>query len=194
MLLSDLGNSVSVRTVCPLSIFHAQRKPPELYQLALLVEFVDHLLNGIAGESIRARIPVAIGIKPAVIQRGPLNAQLFQLRNRVHHLRGRDVEFITPSAPAHVVGFAGRLRKVPSFLGEDTRPESQGLVIVTGEYRDEAAGRGEAFPGFEGDIGGHDHRGADSRIGGHFYRERKRQRQSLNVSDSFANRTRPESY
>ena len=83
---------------------------------ALLVEVVGHLLDGVSGKRVAARIPVAIGIEPAIVKRRPLDAHFLQLRNRAQHLRRRDVQLISPAAPTHVVGFARRLGQSPSLL------------------------------------------------------------------------------
>src|SRR6202035_4597034 len=101
-----------------------------------------HLFDGLAGKSIGAWIPVAISIEPAVVERGPLDPQLLQLRNRAQHLRWGDVEFVAPTAPAHVVGFSGRLRNIPSLFLQNARPKMQRLVKISRVDRNETARRG----------------------------------------------------
>src|SRR2546429_4606838 len=96
------------------------------------MEFVRHLLNRVAGKSIRSRTPITVGVKPAVIQRSPLDSELLQFGNRTQHLRWSHIEFISPAAPAHVVGFARRLGNFPSFFLQHTRPQMQRLVKISG--------------------------------------------------------------
>ena len=75
--LHDFRHDVLVRLPFALAVFHAERKPPELHQHSLFVEVVGHLLDGITGKRFGARIPVAVSVEPAIVQRCPLDAQLF---------------------------------------------------------------------------------------------------------------------
>jgi hypothetical protein len=77
MLLRHLRRDIFVRLPLALTVFGAQRQPPQLNKFSLFVEFVGHLLDGVAGERVRSRIPVAVGVEPPVIQRCPLDAKFF---------------------------------------------------------------------------------------------------------------------
>src|SRR5262245_61790017 len=104
MLLHYFRHDVFMRLPSTLAILDPELKPPQLNQLSLLMEVCDHFVDGISGESFRPRVPVSIGIEPAIVERSPLDAKFLQLWNRADHLRRRDVEFVTPPAPTHVVG------------------------------------------------------------------------------------------
>ena len=82
VLLRNFRLDVFVRLVFSLAVFNAQRQPPQLYQFTLLVEVSNHLSYGVAGERVTARIPIAVVVEPAVIERGPLDAEFLQLGNR----------------------------------------------------------------------------------------------------------------
>src|SRR5579864_9619541 len=103
MLLHYIGDDVLMRFVFSLSIFDRQRKPPELNKNSLLVKVVNHLFHGIAWERVGTRTPVTVSIEPAVIERRPLDAEFLKFRNGAEHLLGRDVKFVSPATPAHVV-------------------------------------------------------------------------------------------
>ena len=120
MLLHDFRDHVFMRLPLVLPIFHAQGQPPELRENSLLVKVVHHLLDRISGKCLLPRIPIPVSIEPAIIQRCPLDSQLLQLRHRPQHLRRRDVELVSPPAPAHVVRFVRRLGNLPSFFLQHT--------------------------------------------------------------------------
>src|SRR5229473_6282954 len=122
VLLRNLREYILVRLIFALAVFHAQGQPPQLHQDSLLVKVIRHLLDGIAGKGIRARIPVTVSVEPTIIERRPLDAQFLELRYRAQHLRWGDVEFITPAAPADVMSFARRLGNLPSLFLQHTRP------------------------------------------------------------------------
>ena len=65
-----------------LSIFHGKRQPPDLHELPFFVEVIHHFLDGVAGKRVGARIPVTVSIEPAIVERRPLDAKLFEFRNR----------------------------------------------------------------------------------------------------------------
>src|SRR5216117_2597592 len=92
MFLSYLRNNVFVRLPSALPIFNTNRQPPELHQFSLLMKIVDHLLDRISRERVWPRIPISVGIEPAIIERGPLDVHLFEFGNRSSHLRRRDIE------------------------------------------------------------------------------------------------------
>src|SRR3989442_2357040 len=109
------------------------------------MEFVRHLLNRVAGKSIRSRIPITVCIEPAVIQRSPLDSELLQFGNRTQHLRWSYVELVSPTAPAYVVRFAGRLGNFPSFFLQHTRPQMQRLVKNSRKNGTKTSRSGEGF-------------------------------------------------
>src|SRR5438874_5843955 len=116
MLLGHLRNNVFVRLPLALPILNSKWKPPELDQFSLFMKIVGHLFDRISGKGVWPRIPVPISIEPAIVERGPLDVEFLQLGNCSRHLRRRDIEFISPAAPAHVVGLILRFWKLPSFL------------------------------------------------------------------------------
>ena len=192
MLLHHFGHDVFVRFPLALAVFRAQGQPPELHQNSLLVEVIRHLLDGVAGKSVGARVPVAVSVKPAIIQRRPLDAKFLQLRDRAQHLRRSDVEFVTPSAPAHVVGFARRLGDFPSFFLQHARPQVQGFVKIAGVHGYKTARRGIGFSGLEGGVRSNVHAGVDGAIGFHFDRQRQGQRKRFHMTDRFSYLRSPE--
>src|SRR5579863_607766 len=103
MLLHYLRNAVGVLLIAVVAVFHRQRQPPQLHLHTLRVESGYHLLNGIARESVRARLPVPVIVEPSVIKRGPMNTEFFQIGDRFDHLSGRKVVIIAPAAPANGV-------------------------------------------------------------------------------------------
>src|SRR5437867_12814909 len=96
------------------------------------MEFVRHLLNRVAGKSIRSRLPITVGVKPAVIQRTTLDSELLQFGNRTQHLRWSHVKLVSPTAPAYVVCFTGRLGSFASFFLYHTRPQIQLYMKTAG--------------------------------------------------------------
>src|SRR5262245_3059537 len=80
---------------------------------------------------VSARLPVAVVIEPAVVERCPMNSQFFQLGNGVHHLLRRDVRFISPSAPAHGVVFFVEFRARQTFAFDGSGPSMQWLVVIS---------------------------------------------------------------
>src|ERR1700722_18191350 len=109
MVFHYLRDCIFMRFVFAFAIFGSERQPPDLRKHALFVEIVGHFFYGITGGGIGARIPVAQNIEPAVVERDPLNAHLFQFWNCAEHLGGSYIGFVSPAAPAYVVGFARRL-------------------------------------------------------------------------------------
>src|SRR5207247_2470186 len=96
------------------------------------MEFVRHLLNGIAGKSIRPWTPITVGVEPAVVQCRPFNSELLQFGNRTQHLRRSYVELVSPTAPAYVVRAAVTAFYDPShdvWLGEFAR-ESHDIIFA----------------------------------------------------------------
>ena len=116
------------------------------------------------GKVSGARIPVAVGVEPAIVERRPLDAKFFQLRDRAQHLRRSDVEFVTPAAPAHVVSFARRLGNLPSFFLQHARPQVQRLVKIAGVHGNKTARRGICFSRLERGVGGNVHAGVDAAV------------------------------
>src|SRR5579864_5419410 len=116
MFLRYLGNDVFVGLPFPLAILDSQRQPPQLRENSLLVEIVHHLLDRIPRKRVGSRIPITVAVKPAVIQRSPLDAEFLQLWHSAQHLFRPDIELVSPSAPTHVVRFARWLRNLPPFF------------------------------------------------------------------------------
>src|SRR3954451_13791432 len=116
MILHHLRNNVLMRRPASLSILDPQREPPNLRIDLFLMEVVHHLFDGVTGESIFARTPITIGVEPAIVQRGPVDSELLQFRDRAGHLFGRDVKLISPSAPRYSVVLVGGLRQLPPFF------------------------------------------------------------------------------
>src|ERR1700733_5988232 len=116
MLANNIRHEILVRLPSSLPVFDAKRQPPELNQHALLMKIAHHALDGISGKSFLARLPVPIIVEPPVVQRRPFDTHFFQLRNRSQHLRGSNIEFISPATPTGVVSFTRRLCKFPSLL------------------------------------------------------------------------------
>src|SRR5207248_8194261 len=122
MLLGHLRNNVFVRLPLALPILNSKWKPPELDQFSLFMKIVGHLFDRISGKGVWPRIPVPISIEPAIVERGPLDVEFLQLGNCSRHLRRRDIELVSPTAPAHVVAFARRLSHLPSSLSQHACP------------------------------------------------------------------------
>ncbi len=77
MLLDHVGDDEFAAAVAVVAVFHADGEPPELHLDALLVKGVDHFAHGIARESVGARKPIAVIVVPAVVERGPVDAEVF---------------------------------------------------------------------------------------------------------------------
>src|SRR5271170_8252177 len=95
------------------------------------MKLLDHVANRISGKRDRIGLPIAVIVKPPIIERGPVDAQFLQLRNGVEHLLRRHTEFVAPTAPAHRVVLFIVAWLLKSFLGEHFRPEAQRLIKVT---------------------------------------------------------------
>src|SRR5262249_44425340 len=75
-----------------------------------------------------------------------------------------------------------------------TRPKMQWLVEITGVNSDETARRGVGLTRFECGAGWNSYICAHAAIGFHFHKQRERKRESLDVSNGFADPRRPESH
>src|SRR5277367_922645 len=82
----NVGNAEFLSSVAMLSVFYSQWQPPELQLDSLLVKFANHVWNSIAGKSRGAWLPITVIAKPAIVERGPVNPQFFQLGDSVEHL------------------------------------------------------------------------------------------------------------
>src|SRR6516162_781707 len=103
MIFGHLGHDKFASAIAVMPIFDPEGQPPELHLNSLLVESLDHVLDGGSGKRRLARLPVAVVVKPAVVEGGPVNSKLFELRNRAEHLFWRNGKFVAPAAPAHGV-------------------------------------------------------------------------------------------
>ena len=186
MFLRHLCQGVLVGLVFSLPVFHAQRQPPQLHQHALLVKLIHHLLDRVARKRICPRIPVAVNIEPAIIQRRPLDPKLLQLRNRSQHLCRRNVELIAPSAPTHVVCFARRLRNFPSLFLQHARPHPQRLIKIAAVYRQKTARDGITLARLEHRVRRNRHARLHPPVGLHLHRNRKCPRQRLDMPNRLA--------
>src|SRR5438552_1246121 len=156
------------------------------------MEFVRHLLNRVAGKSIRSRIPITVCIEPAVIQRSPLDSELLQFGYRTQHLRWSYVELVSPTAPAYVVRFAGRLGNFPSFFLQHTRPQMQRLVKISGINGHKTSRSRVGLTWLESRVRRNAKRGVYTAIGLHVDGQRERERHCLDVANSLADGCRPE--
>ena len=159
---------------------------------ALLVKFADHVLHGSPGKGRLARLPVAIVVEPAVVERGPVDAELFQLGNGVEHLLGRHGKVVAPAAPAHGVIFVIVCGLREAFLLEEVRPRVEGLVKVAGIDGEEGARCGERLVRLQHGVRRDAHCRGDLAMFFRLYRQRDDQGQRLDVADSFAHVLRPE--
>src|SRR5207245_1057801 len=137
-------------------------------------------------------IPSTVGVKPAVIQRSPRDSELLQFGNRTHHLRWSHIEFISPAAPAHVVGFAGRLGNFPSFFLQHTRPQMQRLVKISGINGHKTSRSRVGLTWLESRVRRNAKRGVYTAIGLHVDGQRERERHCLDVANSLADGCRRE--
>ena len=165
VLLDDPGQAVGVRLIAPLAVFDPERYPPDLRANPLLVKLLDHFLDSVVREGVRAGAPVTVLVEPAVVERRPPDVELLQLRNGAQHLRGRDVELVSPAAPEYIVGFFRWLPQGPTFTLKGSRVEAQGLVEITGIDGDEAARRREYVAGPECRVRLDRERRADAAVG-----------------------------
>src|SRR5208283_947209 len=192
MLTNNIRYKILMLFVLPLPVFDAEREPPELHEHPLFVKVLDHALDGIAGKRVLARLPVAVVIEPAVVERGPFDSHFFELGNCSQHLRRRHVSLVTPSAPTDVVGLAGRLGEFPPFFLQHTRPQIQWLIKVSRIHGNETAGCDVALTGLEGDRRGDLETGMHALVGSDAYRERDCEWQSLDVANRFTDISCPE--
>src|SRR5215469_7212973 len=149
MVLGHLGHDKLAPAVAVMPVFNPQRQPPELDLDALLVEPLDHVLDGVSDKRRLARLPITVVIEPAVVEGGPVNSQLFELGNCVEHLFWCDRKFVTPTAPAYGVVFVivGRARE-PLFFNR-VGPQMQWFIEIAGIDREKSAGCGIHFAWLE---------------------------------------------
>src|SRR5579872_592249 len=192
MFLHDLRDDVLVRLPSSLPVFYANREPPELRENSLPVKFVDHLLDGVTGKRVAARIPISVSVEPTVVERGPLNAELFQLRDGSKHLLGSDVEFVSPSAPADVVGLTGGLGNVPTFFLQNARPDTQRFVEISAVNGDETARGGVGVARLQHAVYRNREACVDEPVLFNFHGNRESPGESFDMADGLTNRRRPE--
>src|ERR1700683_2651450 len=194
MLLDDIGDDVFVVLIFELSILYCQWQPPELDLYALLVKISDHLLDEVSAESILAWLPVAVILKPAIVEGGPVNAEFLQLGDGVAHLFWRSVGLLTPAAPANGVVFLIGFRARQTFTLHGLRPGTQGFVIITVKKRQERSRRGEAFACLERGGSWNLNGRVDFSICRCLHRNGEGQRQRFQMPDRQAHVACPEGY
>src|SRR6202158_6568858 len=97
MFLDYIRNNIFEVAVLEPSVLHSQWQPPKLHLDALLVKILHHFLDRASSEGVLSRLPVPVVVKPAVIEGGPMNPQLFQLGDGVLHLFRRYIRLISPA-------------------------------------------------------------------------------------------------
>src|SRR5574337_942517 len=95
-----------------------------------------HLLDGIARESVWARVPVAISVKPAIVQRGPADVHFVELGNSAQHLFGSHLGFVAPAAPTDLIISVAGFGQVPALSLQRLRIKMQGFIEVARINRD----------------------------------------------------------
>src|SRR5271167_1307358 len=164
MFLDDFRDAVGVRFVARSAVFDGQRQPPQLNLDSLLVELLDHVLDGVSGKGIAARLPVAVIVEPTIVESRPVNSEVLQLRNGAEHLRRGDIGQIAPAAPTHRVVFRVRGAFLQTFGVNHVRIHAEWFVIVAGIYGDESLRRGVRFARLERGIGSEVHTGKDAAV------------------------------
>src|SRR5258705_6915468 len=101
MLLQNLREAISLSIPAANAILNTQRIPPDLRKRASNVNLVVHLFKFIHAirESILARIPIPVTVKPTIVEREPMNSKLLHFGQNANYFGGLNVKFITPRTP-----------------------------------------------------------------------------------------------
>ena len=170
-----------------------QRRQPQARAQALGA----HGLHEVAHVGIAARkllpvdLPVAFVGLPAVVEHGPLEADLAHLRQRGQDLRDGEVALVAPRAPGGLEGGRRRLRRGDAFGLHEVAVEGERGEVIAGVRAQERAFGGQRLAGRKRD-GLRALHGDARALGGPAHGQVKRARHGFDMADGQADVAPPD--